>query len=285
LSYSYVWGKILSTWSIWFSKDEIQCPHCLNHESLLKIPERERTREQKNDIRTVETHKKKAKDQCLSYLGQKRDLVNAKEKTVLIVQDFTQVQCQKDSYQDLIFTIYYVGENKELKHSFYHFVAKSKNNNLFVIQTYKQVCDLEELQNVKKLIIWSDGCRRHLKNYAMMILEFFESYHGNNACDAAAAHIKNKLNVHQRDTRSILKNAIEVSEICSTLKNHKGFEGPVDVTGKMEATTFTGITHFYKFILCAIKICASSDDNERMQKHIRLVQEKWNFNTIEEESE
>jgi len=182
-----------------------------------------------------------------------------------------------------------------------------------VIQTYKQVCDLEELQNVKKLIIWSDGCRRHFKNSAMMIfwcifhqmtemevvLEFFESYHGNNACDAAAAHIKKKLNVYQRDTRSILKNATEVAEICSTVKNHKGFEGPVDVSGKMEVTTFTGITHFYKFIPCAgNKICAysSSDDNERIAKTyspkpneilviIRLVQEKWNFNTIEEESE
>ena len=101
----------------------------------------------------------------LSYLKQKRELVNAQEKTVLIVQDFTQVQCQKDSYQDLIFTIYYIGENKELKHSFYHFVAKSKNNNLFVIQTYKHVVDLEELQDVKKLIIWSDGCRRHFQEF------------------------------------------------------------------------------------------------------------------------
>jgi hypothetical protein len=313
LSYSYVWSKILSTWSIWFSKDEIKCPHCLNYENLLKISEEERTREQKNDMKKVETHKKKAKDQCLSYLKQKRELVNAQEKTVLIIQDFTQLQCQKDSYQDLIFTIYYLGENRELNHSFYHFVAKSKNNNLFVIQTYKQVIDLKEIQNVKKLIIWSDGCRRHFKNSSMMIfwcvfhrltniqvdLEFFESYHGNNACDSAAAHVKKKLNVYQRDTRSILKNSMEVSEICSTLKNHNGFQGPTDVKGKMEAKTVTGITHFYKFIPCGItnKISAfSSSDEERIEKTYspspnevllitKLVQEKWNLNVIEEKDE
>ena len=308
-----MWSRILSTWSIWFSKDEIECPHCLNYENLLKIPEEERTREQKNDIKTVETHKKKAKDQYFSYLKQKRELVNTQEKTVLIVQDFTQLQCQKDSYQDLIFTIYYIGENRELKHSFYHFVAKSKNNNLFVIQTYKKVIDPKELQSVNKLIIWSDGCRRYFKNSSMMIfwcvfhritkiqvqLEFFESYHGNNACDAASAHIKKKLNVYQRDTRSILKNAIEVSEICSTLKNYKGFQGPTDVSGKMEASTFTGISHFYKFIPCALnKICAypSSDDDKKNGKTyspksseilviVKLVREKWDLNTIEEKNE
>ena len=307
-----MWSRILSTWSIWFSKDEIECPRCLNYENLLKISEEERTREQKNDIKTVETHKKKAKDQCLSYLKQKRELVNAQEKTVLIVQDFTQLQCQKDSYQDLIFTIYYIGENSELNHSFYHFVAKSKNNNLFVIQTYKQVINLQELQNVKKLIIWSDGCRRHFKNSSMMIfwcvfrritkiqvqLEFFESYHGNNACDAASAHIKKKLNVYQRDTRSILRNAIEVSDICSTVKNHKGFQGPTDVSGKIEAKTFTGISHFYKFIPDDNnKICAysSSEDDEKIGKTyspkpneilmiLKLVGEKWSLNTIEGES-
>src|SRR5207253_501895 len=84
-------------------------------------------------------HKKKEQEQIVSYLNQKRNLSKLTEKTVLIVQDFTQVQCQKDSYQDLIFTIYSIDDQtKALKHSFYHYVAKSKNNNLFVIQTYKE---------------------------------------------------------------------------------------------------------------------------------------------------
>src|SRR5207253_501896 len=79
-------------------------------------------------------------------------------------------------------------------------------------------------------------------------------------------HIKKKLNVYQRDTRSIITSATQVSEICSTVKNHSGFQGPTDVKGKMEAKTFTGITKCYKFVPCGttnlIKAYAASNDEK-----------------------
>jgi len=307
LSYSFVWNNILSKWCIWHSKDEIQCPHCLKYNQILNKPEETRTMKEKNTLVTLEAHKKKAKDQVYAYLKQKRELVNA---LVLIIQDFSQIPIQKGAYEDLIFTIYYIGENRALNHSFYHFIAKSPNNNLFVIQTYKQVIGLKELQNVKKIIIWSDGCRQHFKNSSMMIfwcvfhrltqihvvLEFFESHHGNNACDCAASHVKRKLNQYQRDNHSILENAHEIAEICSTVKNHKAFEGPTVPKQKSQVKTLEGITQYYKFIpngvTNSISAYSSSDDetiaktytpsNNELLIVAKIVGERWNLTRITE---
>jgi len=200
-----------------------------------------------------------------------------------------------------------------LNHSFYHFIAKSPNNNLFVIQTYKKVIGLKELKDVKKIIIWSDGCRKHFKNSAMMIfwcvfnrltnikvvVEFFESHHGNNACDTAASHVKRKLNQYQRDNHTILETIQEIADICSMVKNHKAFEGPTVPKQNINAKTFKGITQYHTFIpngtTNTISAFSSSDDGTVAKTYtpkvnellavVKIVGERWNLTTVDETSE
>lgn len=256
VSKSFVWTNLLKDEKIWRSNDEIACPHCLKFKELegkLSL-----TANEQRDLIKLQSHKKNLVDQFTRYFKAKTDLL---ENEVMIVQDFSQLQCQKDSYQDLIITIYQKKDG-QLEHQFLHFVAKSKNNNSFVIQAYKSILEHPFFANKTKVLIWSDGCGRHFKNSMMMVfwlelmkmknfkieINFFESYHGNNACDAASSHVKKKLNEHQRNTESILTDSYQISQIISLVKNHTGSQGPTDCTGTVKIETMTGIKSFYKFI-------------------------------------
>ncbi len=107
--------------------------------------------------------------------------------------------------------------------------------------------------------LWSDGGRKHFKftgtlSYISTIhnikitYNFFESYHEQSACDAAASHAKKRVNTTIRDTPQLVRTANSLSTIISTLHHHHA--QPIQVLAKsLKQTfkTFKGITSHYKF--------------------------------------
>ena len=49
---------------------------------------------------------------------------------------------------------------------------------------------------------------------------FFESYHGHNACDGATSHIKKTLTQHEKNNNKILTNIKDINTVINNINNH-----------------------------------------------------------------
>jgi len=110
--------------------------------------------------------------------------------------------------------------------------------------------------------ILSDGGGKHFKTTAIMNFfgvvqmatektveyNFFESYHGHSVCDAAAAHAKNALNVHQRDNDDPINTPPQIVTIINQVENHKARVAPTRKTDSLPGfATMHGITSMHQF--------------------------------------
>ena len=92
------------------------------------------------------------------------------------------------------------------------------------------------------MIFWLELMK--IKNVQIEI-NFFVSYHGNNACDAASSHAKKKISEYQRDSESILSDSKQISETISFLKNHTGSAGQQVARARLKLKQWLA---FHRFI-------------------------------------
>ena len=82
-----------------------------------------------------------------------------------------------------------------------------------------------------------------------MTLNYFISNHGNNACDAAAHHAKQRLNEYQRNQNVGLYSNEEIAKTITTLNNHSATTTPKRLDDICTISTFNGIRKLSKFMV------------------------------------
>ncbi len=112
---------------------------------------------------------------------------------------------------------------------------------------------------VTNIGLWSDGGRKHFKftdtlSYISTIhnikitYNFFESYHGQSTCDAAASYAKKRVNTIICDTLQLVRTTNSFSTIISTLHyHHVQLIQVLSKSLKQTFKTFKSITSHYKF--------------------------------------
>ena len=146
--------KLLKERNIWRSTKPSHCPYCKGSRKYGK----------QANCRSLEHHKRAANLQMRKYVEDRKMLRNSPD-TMIIVQDFTKLEYDNVSTQDLIFTVYKGGNQGVFKH--YLMEKKDgkeqKNDTSFAVQIWNQYFP-EIVDHIKHLIIWSDGGRKHFKN-------------------------------------------------------------------------------------------------------------------------
>lgn len=205
----------------------------------------------------------------LYYRLRKHLLVSRyRKEEIIIVQDFTQLQVQRTFYQDLIIAAYTYNQNivGGLECIVTHFVASSsreKNDVNFVIRAWVHLILNGHFAGFKEISVFSDGAGKHFKATSMMTFmgwlqkglnvfleyNFFESNHGHNVCDAAAAAAKRTINVFQRDTGVAVRTPEQIVDVIVTLKNVLALVCPQEPTEEVpEFETFKKIRQARKFL-------------------------------------
>ena len=127
-------------------------------------------------------------------------------ETILITQDFTQLDLESGFIQDSMICCYwYDSDSKDgLGRDYRHFVGQKgdKNDIKFVAGCWKQLLEEHWFNTPSKVLIWSDGGPKHFKISANLKLfqviqrersdidweyHFFPAYHGCNVCDSVAS--------------------------------------------------------------------------------------------------
>lgn len=171
-------------------------------------------------------------------------------KVLLLTQDFSQLTLTSSLTQELII-VFTWNQSGEAKQVYHHFVAPLKkgwtNDITFVIGVWETLEREGKFDRFKKVIVWSDGGRKHFKqrfNLRWMHLKckewaaagrtleyhFFGSNHGANACDTAASQgkrrVKQKANEDRRRITTIpqvcfyfwyLIHLMAIYEFCTNL--------------------------------------------------------------------
>jgi len=213
----------------------------------------------------LQQHKDLIPIQRGQYTKEKLAIGKGDIDTALITQDFTQIQYEGGFTQDLIITIYtYDSKEKDgIKRLYRHFIGNSdqKNNISFVIGCWMVLLEEKRLDNITNINIWSDGGPKHFKISAnirfLLSLQharpnqswsynFFPSYHGCSVCDAAASHIKQKVNQEQRNSQIAIRNPEGVVAVGNQLNKHEVTLASITTT-KLEANTLKGIKRYHKF--------------------------------------
>lgn len=210
-----------------------------------------------------------------------------------MLQDFTQLQKQAGFNQDLIITIlsYDPTAKDKLKRKYLHFVAdKEKNDIHFVVNVWESMLASGEFSGVRNLEVWSDGGGKHFKlssnmyyfstikrRYKLKIrYNFYESYHGHNACDAAAAHAKGAIGRYQRDDKIPCWEASNLVTAINSLKHTKAItlESILkERKGEISIETMKGIKSYYLFeFLKQGKVKAYTSSLERTDKKVFLIE-------------
>jgi hypothetical protein len=193
--------KVRKVTSHWF------CPRCDNYHSLLT--KETRTKEEEAKLKEGEAHLALTKK--IKKLFQE-ELDTLDLDTLLIQIDFTKHDHKQHSFQDLIVVIQKKkegGTGREREYRHYIGEEGEKNDVCFVIRVFKDLLAASLFKNYKKVIIWSDGARKHFKQTGFevwlsflqeelrkttpdLVLQhkFFPSYHGSGLCDVAASHSK-----------------------------------------------------------------------------------------------
>jgi hypothetical protein len=201
--------KILAKEKIHHSKKVKFCPICENEDGNIAVIK----------------HKELITIQKMVYQQDKRGVSSGKNPTtVLITQDFTQLELEGSFVQDLIICKYFYDKKAKdgLARTYIHFIGKigTKNDILFVIGSWMALLTLNWFDDIKTVKIWSDGGPKHFKissNMKFLLTlqqskpdvmweyNFFAPYHGCSICDGVAAQAKGILNVTMRDEQTAIK--------------------------------------------------------------------------------
>ena len=253
VSKSYFFYQILAKEKIHHSKNTKFCSLCEKYE------------DEKDDEEATE-HVQLFPIQRRSYLKDKEDISSGKDSTtVLVVQDFTQLELDGSFVQDLILCKY--SYNKEspdhLNREYKHFIGQvgDKNDISFVAGAWLSLIKSNWFNGVKTVKIWSDGGPKHFKISANMkfllaiqqeepnikwIYNFFASYHGCSICDGVAAQAKETLSRTMRNTQKAIRTVPEAIEIVGKLCNHVASTVAI-TSNNLSTPTLHGIKSFHKF--------------------------------------
>jgi hypothetical protein len=200
------------------------------------------------------------------YAIQKREIAEGrKPDTILITQDFTQLELDSSFVQDLIICCYQYDPNSKdgLKRTYRHFVGEINESNEipFVAGSWLQILKEDWFENIETVQIWSDGGPKHFKISSNMkllkaiqdqhgdigwIYNFFPAYHGYSVCDAAAAHAKRAINENIRNENRAIRTPEEAVKVINTWENHIATKvSSVDMD--FSTITLRGIRSYYKF--------------------------------------
>jgi len=182
LSLSSVHKHILKKWSIHHSIDATICPHCNlleNYGENQPTPAHLLEEGKEKDLATWKKKLAKAKGHPERIKAQHTSFRETKDKlaagllpdTLILLQDFTQLQPQSGFNQDLILTFmsHDIGATDKIKREFDHWIAdKEKNDLYFVVSVWEHLLSTGRLKNFKHIEIWSDGGGKHFKCSATM---------------------------------------------------------------------------------------------------------------------
>jgi hypothetical protein len=203
-----------------------------------------------------------------AYASQKKEIAGGDTTTVLITQDFTQIEFDGGFVQDLIICCYSHDSNAQdgLKRSYQHFVGDINDSNQipFVAGSWIKMFEIVDwFENIEKVQIWSDGGPKHFKissNMATLkaiqdeydnidwIYNFFESYHGCNICDAVGAQAKRAVNDFMRNNHKAIRNQQRVIDAINQLKNHRATSARLLKDMNFSVATLQTIKSYYCFM-------------------------------------
>lgn len=259
--------KVIAPLKIHHTTDSAMCKICKKLERLQNL--QVRTQAQDEELAELYWHQSIWREQCEYYRLRKHLLAHrSKQEEIIIVQDFTQLQVQGTFYQDLIIAAYFYNENVvgRLACEVTHYVASSsreKNDVNFVIRAWANLIISGYFDNYKMITVFSDGAGKHFKATSMMTFmgwlkktlkveleyNFFESNHGHNVCDAAAAAAKRAINVYQRDTGIAVRTPEKIVDVIVTIKNFMALVCPQEPSEAVpEFETFKKIRTARKFL-------------------------------------
>lgn len=147
---------ILKGWRIHHSSDASQCPTCKllkdygnNQPPPLGLVGAALTRWQ-NKLNKAHTHKHIAQTQHNAHKQLKNKMIDTQSKdTMIILQDFTQLEPQTGFNQDMILTTlrYDAQEPDKIKRQYYHFVGEQhdKNDIYFVISVWEHIMKRDDV--------------------------------------------------------------------------------------------------------------------------------------------
>jgi hypothetical protein len=203
-------------------------------------------------------HQHDYKLQRSHYLNQKQSV---NDDTMLLLLDFSKML----SYQDLIISMW----NKELnRFNIIHHIADAgvSNNNDFVNEVFYSTIKKLITSKIKKIIIWSDGGKKHFKNSSMLTFiskfqasqfvritwNFFISYHGHNRCDLAAAQAKRNLQ-QEINCKKMELSRDEVRDTCAKTVDHSAHL--IEIHSKLEKfKTLKDISLYHHFTFSGNRI-------------------------------
>jgi hypothetical protein len=229
--------------------DATVCPHCLFLEQygggqpppaqLLEKGKEKEYETWKKKLAKEKGHPERIKKQHNSFKTSKDKLANGLlPDTVILLQDFTQLQPQSGFHQDLIITLLKHNKDAEdkIQRKYFHWIANQEKNDLyFVVGVWEYLLSNKLLGNIKHIEIWSDGGNKHFKYSATMYYfstikerynisityNFYESYHGHNAYDAAASHAKKAILRYQLDKGIPCWDADNLASAINTINHHE----------------------------------------------------------------
>ena len=184
VSKSYFIYTIMAGEYVHHSKKPQFCPHCIKFE-------------EGDQSEKIIAHQQLIPIQRKKYLQEKKEIAEGDTDTILITQDFTQLELESGFVQDLIICCYWYDEESKggLGREYCHFVGnKGETNGVhFVAGCWKQLLKEKWFKSPTKIIIWSDGGPKHFKVSANLQIfqaiqqtypkidwtyNFFPSYHG-----------------------------------------------------------------------------------------------------------
>jgi hypothetical protein len=185
---------------------------------------------------------------------------------MIVLHDFTQLNPQTGFNQDMIITLltYDANAPDKIRRQYRHFVGEQndKNDVFFVIAVWEHMLNNGVIgNNIRNIEIWSDGGGKHFKlkeamyyfstmkqrHNKQITYNFYQSYHGHNACDAAASHSKKRITNQQRDTNKPIYTSTDLATAINTLNNHTAQTVPKITKTKMNVSKMKGIKSYYKF--------------------------------------
>jgi hypothetical protein len=188
------------------------------------------------------------------------------EDLIVIVIDFTKIEFHSKYVQDMIVAIYYYDEDcpQRVGHDFYHYIAQHANDLTFVSTVMKDILNyIRDEFKPAHVAVFSDGARKHFKQTRALMwwykqaaiykfeisYNFFASYHGHSACDAAASHAKRAYIRAELDNDMVVTQAEQLQKIISTIQNHSAeiLYDIKDNTADIPVHTFKDISKAHKF--------------------------------------
>jgi hypothetical protein len=265
------------------------CPYCDERNTLMKKKENnELTPEEVRKLMRLDEHERIHRERLQAF---QQNLCELTEHTLLLAMDFTKHDHITHSFQNLVLCLHKKNAGGIIEKDYRHYIGelKEKNDVRFVIRVLMNLFFTGEFTNFDKLVIWSDGGRKHFKQsgleYWLMKLQtaiqdkqpqftivhnYFQSYHGHGICDVIAAHGKQEASQEMNNTQTNIYTARELAAIIARRAGHSTYlVTQIYRGGVITIPTFDGIASRYHFFYEKDVVKAKKSENDpNSDRHI-----------------